>query len=255
MTILSEAKDRILRIEINRPEKKNALTIAMYSAMAEALEGATNDAGIRVVVIHGQPDVFSSGNDLLDFMQAPRDADFESLPVYRFMRALSGLPKPAVAAVRGPAVGIGTTLLLHCDLVYCGESAMFQMPFVNLALVPEFASSLLLPATAGYQRAAELLMLGDKFGAAKAREAGIVNEVVGDDAVLDRALAAAAALAEKPPQALAITKSLLKKATSDLVSARMIEEGHHFHGRLTSPEALEAFSAFFQRRKPDFSRF
>jgi enoyl-CoA hydratase/carnithine racemase len=252
---ITVGKDGILRIGINRPDKKNALTVAMYGAMADAMEQAAQDPAVRVVLVHGHESVFSSGNDIKDFMEQPRDTPFDAMPVYRFLNAIRTAPKPLVAAVRGQAIGIGTTMLLHCDLVYCGASATFQLPFVNLALVPEAASSLLLPALAGYQRAAELLLLGETFDAQKAREVGIVTSVVQDDGVMEAALQAATTLAEKPPAALRLTKTLMKKAGAEEVAKRMVEEGTHFSERLASPEAMEAFTAFFQRRKPDFSKF
>ncbi len=253
--IVVTVAEHILRLEINRPAKKNALSAAMYAAMTQALERAANDPEIRAVVISGQPDAFTSGNDINDFMQALRGLRFEETEVFRFLEALRSAPKPLVAAVRGLAVGVGTTLLLHCDLVYAGASARFQLPFVNLGLVPEAASSLLLPQVAGYRRAAELLLLGDMFDAQKARDAGIVNAVVEDDAVLGAALAAAAALAQKPPVALRLAKALMKQGSGAATQQRIREEGAYFVERLASPEAREAFAAFLERRKPDFSRF
>ena len=251
--IITEVADHVLRIQINRPEKKNALTVAMYAEMAAACEHAAVDSGVRVILIHGHPQVFTSGNDLSDFMNDPPAS--EDSPVFRFLRALSSAAKPVVAAVSGAAIGIGTSLLLHCDLVYAGENTRFQLPFVNLGLVPEAASSLLLPASIGYQRAAELLLLGEAFSAAKARDYGIVTEVVDDDAVLDTAMAAAKKLAAKPPAALRLAKGLMKKAMAAAVAQQMREEGEHFARQLRSPEAAEAFKAFFEKRAPDYSKF
>jgi enoyl-CoA hydratase/carnithine racemase len=226
----------------------------MYSALVAALERAAADPAIRVVLLHGHPQVFTSGNDLADFMD-PSAAFDEDRPVLQFLRAISTAPKPIVAAVTGPAIGIGTTLLLHCDLVYAAESARFQLPFVNLALVPEAASSHLLPMTIGYQRAAELLLLGEPFSAAKAREYGIVTEVVDEAQTLDTARAAAIKLAAKPPAAMRLTKMLLKQSAAQTVATRLGEEARHFARQRQSPEAAEAFRAFFEKRPPDFSRF
>lgn len=249
--VVSRCRDGILAIEIRRPEKKNALTAAMYTALADALEGADADEAVRVVLIHGQREAFTAGNDLRDFLDdPPRGPD---APVFRFIHALRALEKPLVAAVNGVAVGVGTTLLLHCDLAYCGESCRFQLPFVNLGLCPEAASSLLLPRLAGHVRGAELLLLGEHFGAAKALEIGLVNEVLADDRVLARASERALQLARQPAAAVRLAKLLMKSADADLVRHTMNREAVHFRERLESPEAKEAFAAFFEKRKPDFS--
>jgi enoyl-CoA hydratase/carnithine racemase len=251
--ILTERRDGVLRIEIRRPEKKNALTAPMYAALAAALAGADGDAAVRVLLIHGQPGAFTAGNDLGEFLDDPPvSAD---APVFRFIDGLRSLEKPLVAAVTGIAVGVGTTLLLHCDLAYCGRSARFQLPFVNLGLCPEAASSLLLPRLAGHLRAAEILLLGESFDAATARDIGLVNEVLDDDAVLSRALDRATQLARQPAAAVRLTKRMLKAADTELVRRTMNEEAEHFKRRLESPEAKEAFAAFFAKRKPDFSPF
>ena len=252
--IETDVDDRVLRIRINRVERKNAITVAMYTAMAEAFERAARDPAVRVVLLHGDAQVFTSGNDVADFMD-PSFGIAEDQPVFRFLRAINTAPKPIVAAVGGPAIGIGTTLLLHCDLVYAGESARFQLPFVNLALVPEAASTLLLPAAIGYARAAELLLLGEPFGAAKAREYGIATDVVADADVLNAAAAVARKLAGKPPAALRLSKLLLKQGLADAVAHQMREEARHFAAQKGSPEAAEAFRAFFEKRAPDFSKF
>ena len=195
--ILTETKDGILRIEIDRPDKKNALTAAMYQAMADAIKAAEADAKVRVVLIHGKADLFTAGNDLQDFLDnRPRDDD---RPAFQFLRNISRAQKPIVAAVAGAAVGIGTTMLLHCDLVYAAPNARLQLPFVNLGLVPEAASSLLLPALIGYQRAAELLLLGEPFSAQKAKEIGLVTEVVPEDQLFDTAMAQAKSWRRSPP--------------------------------------------------------
>jgi enoyl-CoA hydratase/carnithine racemase len=245
--------DRIMRIEIDRPEKKNALTATMYQAMADALRAAEADPAVRVVMLHGRPDCFSAGNDLKDFLEHPHEGD--DTPVSQFLRAIASAPKPLVAAVGGPVVGVGTTLLLHCDFVYATPEARFQLPFTPLGLVPEAGSSLLLPLAAGYQRAAELLLLGRPFDAHKAREAGIVTGIVPKAEVLDVALDTARALAALPPESVRLSKALLKKQWRDAVAERMAEESAIFRQRLRSPEAREAFSAFLEKRTADFSRF
>ena len=252
--ILTEVADGILRVQINRPDKKNALTVAMYAELAAALDRAASEPAVRVVLIHGHPQVFTSGNDLADFMN-PAPAAGDDRPVLRFLRAISSAAKPIVAAVNGPAVGVGTTMLLHCDLVYAGEAASFQLPFVNLGLVPEAGSSLLLPTTLGYQRAAELLLLGEPFSAIKAHQFGIVTDVVADSETVDAANQAAKKLAAKPPAAVRLTKMLMKKPTADAVAKQMLEEIEHFDRQLRSPEAAEAFKAFSEKRAPDYSRF
>jgi enoyl-CoA hydratase/carnithine racemase len=253
-SIVTQVAERVLRIEIRRPERRNALTVAMYAAMADALGAASADPAVRAVLLHGQPGVFTSGNDIADFVSGATDFA-EDQPVFRFLHALSTSQKPIVAAVTGPAIGIGTTLLLHCDLVYAGASARFQLPFVNLAHVPEAASTLLLPAAIGHPRAAELLLLGEPFAAAKAREYGVITDVVTDAEVMDVARNAALALAAKPPAALRLTRTLMKQALAGAVAARMREEARHFAAQRGSPEATEAFQAFFDKREPDFSRF
>ncbi len=253
--ISSEFLDGILRVEIRRPEKKNALTGPMYAALADIFEAAEDDPEVRVVLIHGQPGGFTAGNDLADFLDHPPLGEDPPAPVFRFLQAFRTLSKPFVAAVSGVAVGIGTTILLHCDLVYAGASAKFQLPFVNLGLCPEAASSLLLPALAGHVRAAEMLLLGESFDADQAREIGLVNAVLPDASVLDHALAQARKLAAQPSASVRLTKQLMKRAQAALVEQTMLEEGRHFRARLLSPEAKEAFAAFLEKRKPDFSRF
>jgi enoyl-CoA hydratase/carnithine racemase len=243
----------ILTINMHRPEKKNALTAAMYAQLHEALLAADSDPGVRVVYLTGTDDTFSSGNDLQDFAQHPA-TDLDA-PVFHFLRALNSLQKPLVAAVSGPAVGIGTTMLLHCDLVYCDETARFQLPFTNLGLCPEGGSSLLLPRLAGYHKAAELLMLGKPFNAASAHEIGLVNEVLPAAALQATAQQRARELAAQPAAALRLTKALLKRGTQALLGEVLSDEGRHFLGRLQSPEAKEAFKAFAEKRRPDFSRF
>ena len=251
--IITENRDGILRIEINRPDKKNALTSAMYQAMADAINVAEADSKVRVVLIHGKSDLFTAGNDLQDFLDnPPRD---DNQPVFQFLYGISQAQKPVVAAVAGAAVGIGTTMLLHCDLVYAAPNARLQLPFVNLGLVPEAASSLLLPALIGYQRAAELLLLGEPFTAQKAKEIGLVTEVVPEGQLFDTAMAQAKKLASKPAASVRLTKRLMKQGQMAAVAQQIKLESGHFGERLDSPEAKEAFTAFLEKRKPDFGRF
>lgn len=253
--ILTESKDGVFRIEIRRPDKKNALTTAMYTALADALDAAERDATVRVIVIHGQPGMFTAGNDLGDFLANPPLQENPPPPVFRFLDTFSSLKKPFIAAVSGVAVGVGTTLLLHCDLVYAGTSARFQLPFVSLGLCPEAASSLLLPALAGHARAAEMLLLCEPFDAAKAREVGLVNAVLPDEQVVEHALAQARKLAALPTASVKLTKQMLKSAQQALIAQTMQSEVRHFKERLVSPEAKEAFAAFFDKRRPDFGQF
>jgi enoyl-CoA hydratase/carnithine racemase len=253
MEISTSKNDGIYTIEFNRPEKKNAITAAMYQTMADALKEADADPEVRVILITGKPEIFTAGNDLEDFMKAPPKTS-ES-PVYQFMNNLSHAIKPVVAAVSGAAVGIGTTLLLHCDLVYAADNAKFSMPFTQLGLCPEFASSAMLPMIAGYQRAAEKLMLGEAFLAEEAREMGIVNNVLPLAELQAYALAQAAKLAALPASSLRATKRLMKANHTAALDAKMAEEAKYFGEMLTAPEAREAFMAFFQKRKPDFKQF
>ncbi len=250
--IVVNRRGGILDIAISRAEKKNALTAAMYAALADAMASANGDAAVGAVLLHGVPGALTAGNDLGDFLTDPPLSP--EAPVFRFLHALRTLEAPLVVAVTGVAVGIGTTLLLHCDLAYCGISAHFQLPFVSLGLCPEAASSLLLPRLAGYARAAELLLLGEAFGAARALEIGLVNEVLADDCVLERARERAAQLAAQPAAALRLTKRLMKAADAERVREIMDSEAAHFKERLASPEAREAFAAFLEKRPPDFAR-
>src|SRR5262245_57488777 len=249
--IKTEIRERIATIELTRPDKKNALTAAMYAAMTDTLAAAESDPDVRAIVIYGARDCFTAGNDLSDFLRGPAGAS----QALRFVSALSKVAKPVVAAVGGPAVGIGTTLLLHCDLVYAAPSARFHLPFVPLGLVPEAASSLLLPRAAGYQRAAAWLLLGQAFTAAEALAAGIVTEVVPEETLIERARTAAAAIAALPPESVRLTKQLMKQPVAAEVAAQMAEEARLFAERLQSAEAKEAMAAFIEKRKPDFSRF
>ncbi|PRQ05028.1 2,3-dehydroadipyl-CoA hydratase [Enhygromyxa salina] len=260
MSTTSETREHILvdfdagicTITFNRARKKNAFSLAMYAALVTALEEARGRSEVRVILLRGSEGVFTAGNDLQDFMKnPPRGPDS---PTERFLELLVACEKPIVAAVEGVAIGIGVTMLLHCDLVYAGESARFHMPFVNLALCPEAGSSYLLPRLMGYQRAAELLLLGEPFSAQLAHDYGFVNQVLADTAVVDRARSIAEALTKKPPAALRVTKKLMRDRYRGDLDLAMAAEFEAFAAGLASPEAAEAFEAFFQKRAPDFSK-
>ncbi len=253
MDILTHTDDDVLTITFNRPARKNAITAAMYQALADALYAGDHDPAVRAILIAGQPEIFTAGNDLEDFMKAPPQGD-ES-PVFRFLHAISTAQKPIVAAVRGAAVGVGTTMLLHCDLVYAGRSAKFSMPFVQLGICPEAASSLLLPQLIGYRQAAAKLLLGEAFGADEALAIGFVNQVLDDDAVLDHARSQAVKLASLPATSVRTTKWLMKGDAAPDVAARIGKENAAFREMLRAPEAKEAFAAFFEKRKPNFKQF
>jgi enoyl-CoA hydratase/carnithine racemase len=257
MSIKTATLNGVTTIEIARPEKKNAITIAMYQAMADALDAARADAGVRAVLITGQPGVFTSGNDIEDFMARPpgQGSDAMDSPVFRFMRALLEIDKPVVAAVTGAAIGIGTTMLLHCDLVFVSDEARLAMPFVGLGLVPEFASSLVVPQLLGRVKAAEKLLLGDPFTAADAVECGIANAVLPAAEVVNHARRVAERFNALPPGAVSETKRLLRRGNESRLLETIKAEGEIFGRRLRSPEAQEAFSAFFAKRRPDFSKF
>ncbi|HEY7404740.1 MAG TPA: enoyl-CoA hydratase [Candidatus Angelobacter sp.] len=245
-------EDRILTLRMQRPEKKNALTREMYLGMNEGLKQADADTSVRLVLITGTEDCFTAGNDLVDFANAKPG---ETSPAILYLQTLAATKKPVVAAVSGVAVGIGTTMLLHCDLVYAHSTARFHLPFVNLGLCPEAGSSMILPALVGQRRAAELLYLGEPFTAERARELGIVNEVVAQGSAHEAALAKARQLAEKPPAALQTTKALLKHGSAGAIADAMARETQQFAALLQGAEAKEAMTAFMQRRKPDFSKF
>ena len=250
--IVSEHSGSILRIQFNRPARKNAMTSAMYITMADLLNAAGKDESIRVVLWHGAGDSFCAGNDLDDFLKNPPGP--EDSPQSRLIRAFIAFEKPIVAAVQGAAIGGGTTMLTHCDFVYAGESAKFQMPFINLALVPEFASTYSVTMRAGYLRAAELLQLGVPLGANRAAELGLVSRVVPDATLLETATGAAQKLAEKPAAALQATKRLMKKPLREALLEAAKAENIEFSVRIRSEESKEAIAAFFQKRPPDFSR-
>ena len=251
--LLLDTAGGVTTLTIHRVAKKNSFTTAMYTGMAEALEQAQADAAVRVLVIQGHETIFSGGNDIADFLQNP-PTTLEA-PVFRFMRAICSFTKPIVAAVCGPAVGIGTTLLFHCDLVYAGDNAAFSMPFVNLGVCPEAASSLLAPQRMGYGRAAEALLLGEPFLAEAALEMGLISRIVPPAEANALARRQAQRLAAKPMASLLATKRLMKQGQASLVAERMAEEGVLFGQMLAQPAAQEAFSAFMEKRKPDFSAF
>jgi enoyl-CoA hydratase/carnithine racemase len=245
--ILSHTEAGVLTLTLNRVDKKNALTSAMYAVLADALSAATNDTAVRVVVLQGDARIFSAGNDIADFLHRPPVPAGEMPAVFRFLHGLVDFPKPLVAAVCGPAVGIGTTLLLHCDLVYAGDNAVFSVPFVNLGLCPEAASSLLIPQMFGHHRAAEALLLGEPFMAEAALEVGLVNRVLPPTEANAYAQTVAKKLAAKPTGAVIATKRLMRQAQAPALHQRMNEEGEIFAKLLASPEARQAFAAFLQK--------
>lgn len=256
MTIRTTTADNILTLAFDRIERKNAITGAMYQALADALRDAEQDPLVRAILITGQPEIFTAGNDLEDFLNnVGEGAMTPERPVFQFMTALEACTKPVVAAVAGAAVGIGTTLLMHCDLVYCADNAKFSMPFTQLGLCPEFASSLLVVQSAGYTRAAEKLLLGEAFPAQEALEMGIVAKILPAAELLAFAQGQAAKLAKLPPSSIRTTKALMRRARSALVKETITAENERFSAMLTGPEAKEAFTAFFEKRKPDFSQF
>lgn len=250
--ILTERSGSILRVTVNRPAKKNAMTSAMYTALAEVINEAAKDDDVRVVIWDAAGDSFSAGNDVQDFLNNPPGSG--PSPQALLADALLNLDKPLIAAVKGVAVGGGTTLLTHCDFVFAGESAKFQLPFVNLGLVPEFGSSFSLPARSGYIRAAELFMLGQPFDAKVAAEIGLVTRIVPDEKLATTATETAEKLAAKPAGALQAAKRLLKRSLRDQIEQAVKIESAEFASRLRSPEVKEAFTAFLEKRPPDFSK-
>jgi len=245
--IVAERSGSILRIQLNRPAKKNALTASMYGTIADLLDGAAKDDRTRVVLWHGAGDSFTAGNDLEDFMKNPPEAS--GSPQARLNDALMKFTKPLVAAVHGVAIGSGTTMLMYCDFVYAAEGTRFQLPFINLALVPEFGSSYLLPQRLGYVRAAALVLLGQPFNAARAAELGLVTQVVPDQQLLATASETARQLAKKPARALQACKRLMKQAVRDQLEQAVNAENVEFAARVTSEEAKQAFAAFFAKRQ------
>ena len=250
--INTELRDGVLRVELNRPDKKNAMTSAMYARLAEILTEADANDAIRVVLWHGAGDSFTAGNDLKDFIDNPPGT--EDSPQFRLTKAFIAFGKPLIAAVHGVAVGGGTTMLTHCDFVYAAQSTRFQIPFINLALVPEFGSSFSIPARAGHLSAAELFLLGEPFTAARAAELGLVSRVVPEADVLATAKATAQKLAAKPAGALRASKRLIKQAFLAQLREAVAIEGEEFAARVRSAEAKEAFSAFLEKRPPNFAK-
>ncbi|MDR3477361.1 MAG: enoyl-CoA hydratase [Gammaproteobacteria bacterium] len=252
MDILTDITNNILTIQFNRPHKKNSITAAMYQTMADALHNANEDPSVRVILFRGKEGVFSAGNDLIDFKEMPPIDS--GAPVFQFLRQISSATKPIIAAVSGLAIGIGTTLLLHCDLVYASENATFSLPFAQLGLCPEAASSLLLPRLIGHQRAAEKLLLGEPFSAREAFELGLVNRLLPAGELDAFALEQASKLAALPASSMRATKALMKRISADEIAEQINIENNQFRVMLQSPEAREAISAFFEKRKPDFSK-
>jgi enoyl-CoA hydratase/carnithine racemase len=248
-----ERQGEVLAITLARPDRRNAITVAMYAALADAFEKVAQDSAIRVITVRGEGQDFAAGNDLADFLQAAPPLD-EEIPVWRLLRALATCETPIVAAVHGNCVGIGTTMLLHCDLVIADDSARFSMPFVDLGLVPEAASSLLFPRFAGRRRAARYLLLAEPFGIDEALEIGLVSHRAADGMLDDKLHEVVTALLAKPPEALRQTQRLLRQGAKEEILERMKMESSLFAERLPSAEVKEAISAFFEKRKPDFSR-
>jgi enoyl-CoA hydratase/carnithine racemase len=251
--IVTDLSGSVLRVQLNRPAKKNAMTFNMYATIAEILNRAAGDEGIRVVILHGGGDSFSAGNDLEDFLKNP-PADVTSSPQGRFIAALINFDKPLIAAVHGAAVGSGTTVLMHCDFVYAAENTIFRMPFIDLALVPELGTSYLFPAQIGYIAAAELVLLSRPFDVRRAAELGLVTRVVSDQGLLAAAMETAQALSQKPADALRACKRLLKRGALENTEAAVRLENDEYRTRLRSADAKEAMTAFFERRQPDFSK-
>jgi enoyl-CoA hydratase/carnithine racemase len=247
-----ERKDHVLTLTFARPDKKNAITNAMYGALADAIVGAETDTAVRAIVFRGDGDMFTAGNDVGEFAMMAVGGFKGERHVSRFVEAIARATKPLVAAVQGRAVGIGTTMLLHCDVVVLAENAQLSTPFINLALVPEAASTLLMPLRIGYARAYEMFALGEAMNAATAHRLGIANRVVPIDALHAEAAAIAARLAGLPAGSLAATKRLMRNA--EILSAQIGAESECFTARLNTAEAREAFAAFAEKRPPDFAK-
>ena len=250
--ILIHAEAGVMTITLNRVERKNSITSAMYGALADALASAESDPTVRAAVLQGHETIFSAGNDIGDFLNRPPSGT--GSPVFRFLNGIATFTKPLIASVCGPAVGVGTTMLFHFDLVYAGDNAAFSMPFVNLGICPEAGSSLLAPQMFGYHRAAEALLLGEPFLAEAALEMGLVNRIVPPAEANALAQAQARKLAAKPLTSLIETKRLMKTGQQALLLQRIAEEGVSFTRMLGEPAAKEAFGAFMEKRKPDFSK-
>ena len=250
--ISTTIENGVCAIQINRPARKNALTSAMYQTLADTLRAADREPQVRVVLLHGQREIFTAGNDIEDFLHAPPLQ--EDAPVLQFLAAISTFSKPLIAAVSGPAVGVGTTLLLHCDLVYASETARFALPFVQLGLCPEAAASYLLPRLIGHQRAAEKFFLGESFTAQEALEMGLVNRIIAQDELLTSAQGQAERLAQMPSAAICATKALLRHSQEKIVLDAMQNEIARFQILLRTAQAKEALNAFLEKRQPDFSK-
>jgi enoyl-CoA hydratase/carnithine racemase len=250
--IVTERAGSILRVQLNRPAKKNAMTSSMYATLADVFNEAAKDESTRVVIWHGAGDSFCAGNDLEEFLKNPLGPG--DSPQARLMKALIDFDKPVVAAVHGAAIGGGTTMLTHCDFVYAGESTKFQMPFINLAVVPEFGSSCSLPARVGYLRAAELILLGLPFDARRAADLGLVTRIVSDQNLMTTATETARTLAAKPAGALQASKRLMKAPFREQIEAAIKAELEEFSAHVRSDDAKEALRAFLEKRPPDFNR-
>jgi enoyl-CoA hydratase/carnithine racemase len=250
--VKTEITDGVMTLTLRRPEKKNALTGAMYDALSDALKRAETEPSVRVVLIQGDGDSFTSGNDIADFASQARGESAVDSPAHHFIETISKVSKPVVAAVQGNAVGVGTTMLLHCDLVYLADDARLMTPFVNLALVPEAASSWLLPLRIGHARAYAMFALGEPMEASAALACGLANAVVSQGELRKKANDAAITLTKRPAGALSATKKLMRD--QQRIAAQIAEEGQLFEERLKTPEAREAFAAFAERRPPDFAK-
>ncbi len=253
MSILTDVADGVYIITFNRVDKKNSFTNAMYDAFREALDQAENDAAVRAIVLKGHASIFSAGNDVEEFISVPLSG--LDAPVFKLLKRISTCAKPIIAAVRGAAVGIGTTMLFHCEMVYASEKSKFSMPFTQLGVCPEAASSLIFPAMAGYHRAAEALLLGEMFDAQSAFQSGLVNRIVPDDEVEAFAMTQARKLATLPAKSIRTAKALMKSHLKNDIAAKLDEEAVLFAQMMKAPEAQEAFKAFLEKRKPDFSKF
>ena len=251
--ITTHIVDGICQIGFNRPDKKNSITAAMYQTLADTLNEGAADPAVRVFLFHGSNVCFTAGNDLEDFLKTPPSG--ENSPVFQFLQAISTSPKPLVAAVAGRAVGVGMTMLMHCDMVYAADNALLSAPFTQLGLCPEAASSYLFPAIVGYQRSAEAFLLGETMDAVQAQAVGLVNKVLSAVQLMPFAQAQCAKLAALPANSIRATKALLKKGSAELIAQRMQDENIQFRAMLSQPEAREAFTAFLSKRPPNFKQF
>ncbi|MCV6612256.1 MAG: enoyl-CoA hydratase [Amphritea sp.] len=252
--ILVSQSGQVRQLILNRADKKNALTLAMYNRLSEALLATDSDPEVRVIVLRAEGDSFCAGNDIADFVAAVNNPDAMQAPL-NFLRAISGVSKPLIAAVSGAAVGIGSTMLLHCDLVVASQQTRFQLPFVKLGLVPEGGSSLIMPQLAGHRKAFELLVLGEPFDAETSVELGLVNQISTPEQLQQRTMQLAEEIAALAPEAVRQSKALLKQNMHDQLQQVIQAEGELFAARLHSAEAQEALQAFIEKRSPDFSRF